>query len=108
MITSLNSIANGTTVHVKSIKASDLKVKLLEMGFCEGKELRVLYRAPFGDLLREAVLQRLLRGFGTTKETASLPLSLEASSCFLDGEASTLNGQRCGIAIFGPSAQGGR
>jgi ferrous iron transport protein A len=49
VITSLNSIANGTIVHVKSIKASDLKVKLLEMGFCEGKELRVLYRAPFGD-----------------------------------------------------------
>lgn len=34
---------------MKSIKASDLKVKLLEMGFCVGKELRVLYRAPFGD-----------------------------------------------------------
>ena len=34
---------------MKSIKASDLKVKLLEMGFSEGKELRVLYRAPFGD-----------------------------------------------------------
>ena len=34
---------------MKSIKASDLKVKLLEMGFCEGKVLRVLYRAPFGD-----------------------------------------------------------
>jgi len=34
---------------VKSIKASDLKVKLLEMGFCDGKELRVLYRAPLGD-----------------------------------------------------------
>jgi ferrous iron transport protein A len=49
VIKSLNSISNGTTVHVKSIKASDLKVKLLEMGFCEGKELRVLYRAPFGD-----------------------------------------------------------
>lgn len=49
MIQSLNSIANGTTVLVKSIKASDLKVKLLEMGFFVGKELRVLYRAPFGD-----------------------------------------------------------
>lgn len=34
---------------MKSIKASDLKVKLLEMGFSEGKEVRVLYRAPFGD-----------------------------------------------------------
>jgi ferrous iron transport protein A len=34
---------------VKNILASDLKVKLLEMGFSEGKELRVLFRAPFGD-----------------------------------------------------------
>ena len=49
MIISLDSIPNGTTVLVKNIKASDLKVKLLEMGFCEGKKLRVLYRAPFGD-----------------------------------------------------------
>ncbi|NVK64542.1 MAG: ferrous iron transport protein A [Flavobacteriales bacterium] len=40
---------NGTTVYVKNIKASALKVKLLEMGFSEGKEVRVLYRAPFGD-----------------------------------------------------------
>jgi len=45
----LNSIKNGTTVYVKNIKASALKVKLLEMGFSEGKEVRVLYRAPFGD-----------------------------------------------------------
>ncbi len=49
MIQSLNSIANGTTVYVKNILASDLKVKLLEMGFSEGKELRVLFRASFGD-----------------------------------------------------------
>jgi ferrous iron transport protein A len=49
VINSLDSISNGTTVLVKNIKACDLKVKLLEMGFCEGKELRVLYRAPLGD-----------------------------------------------------------
>ena len=49
MSQSLESISNGTTVYVKHIKASGLKVKLLEMGFCEGKELRVLYRAPLGD-----------------------------------------------------------
>lgn len=49
VINTLDSIPNGTTVLVKNIKASDLKVKLLEMGFFEGKELRVLYRAPFGD-----------------------------------------------------------
>ncbi|MDG1334311.1 MAG: FeoA family protein [Crocinitomicaceae bacterium] len=49
MINSLDSIPNGTTVLVKNVKASDLKVKLLEMGFSEGKQLRVLYRAPLGD-----------------------------------------------------------
>lgn len=49
MISSLETIANGSTVIVKHIKPSDLKVKLLEMGFCEGRELRVLYRAPLGD-----------------------------------------------------------
>lgn len=46
---SLESIANGTTVYVKRVKASALRVKLLEMGFSEGRELRVLFRAPFGD-----------------------------------------------------------
>lgn len=49
MISSLETIANGSTVIVKHINPSDLKVKLLEMGFCEGRELRVLYRAPLGD-----------------------------------------------------------
>jgi len=45
----LNSIPNGSVVLVKNILASDLRVKLLEMGFCAGKKLKVLYRAPFGD-----------------------------------------------------------
>ena len=45
----MESIANGTTVYVKRVKASALRVKLLEMGFSEGRELRVLFRAPFGD-----------------------------------------------------------
>ena len=34
---------------VRKIIASDLAVKLLEMGIIEGKQLKVLYRAPFGD-----------------------------------------------------------
>lgn len=46
---SLDTIANGSTVYVKRVVASRLRVKLLEMGFSEGKELRVLFRAPFGD-----------------------------------------------------------
>ena len=45
----LLSIPNGTEVVVRKIIASDLAVKLLEMGIIEGKQLKVLYRAPFGD-----------------------------------------------------------
>lgn len=45
----LLSIPNGTEVVVRKIIASDLAVKLLEMGIIEGKHLKVLYRAPFGD-----------------------------------------------------------
>jgi ferrous iron transport protein A len=45
----LSSIPNGTEVLVRKIHASALSVKLLEMGLFEGKQLKVLYRAPFGD-----------------------------------------------------------
>jgi len=45
----LSNVANGQSVVVHAIEASDLRVKLLEMGLVEGKHLRVLYRAPFGD-----------------------------------------------------------
>jgi ferrous iron transport protein A len=45
----LSEIANGQSVIVREIEASDLKVKLMEMGLVSGKNLRVLYRAPFGD-----------------------------------------------------------
>jgi ferrous iron transport protein A len=46
---SLKKIPNGTRVVVREIIASALKVKLMEMGIMEGKEVKVLYRAPFGD-----------------------------------------------------------
>lgn len=49
MSVSLRIIENGTRVVVREISVSALKVKLMEMGIMEGKELRVLYRAPFGD-----------------------------------------------------------
>jgi ferrous iron transport protein A len=45
----LSKIKNGETVIVRQIEESSLKVKLMEMGIVEGKELQVLYRAPFGD-----------------------------------------------------------
>ncbi|MFT5859259.1 MAG: ferrous iron transport protein A [Flavobacteriaceae bacterium] len=49
MSKTLSSIPNGTEVLVRKIHASALSVKLLEMGLFEGKQLKVLYRAPFGD-----------------------------------------------------------
>lgn len=45
----LSKVPNGDVVEVESIDSSDLKVKLLEMGLIEGRNLTVLYRAPFGD-----------------------------------------------------------
>lgn len=44
----LSDISNGQLVIVSAIEASDLRVKLMEMGLVSGKNLRVLYRAPFG------------------------------------------------------------
>lgn len=38
-----------TSVSVTGISESDLRPKLLEMGLYAGKEVRVLFRAPFGD-----------------------------------------------------------
>lgn len=49
MITELSNIANGITVKVSSLKDSSLKVKLMEMGIIMDKQLKVLFRAPFGD-----------------------------------------------------------
>lgn len=45
----LSEIENGQWVKVHKIESSDLRIKLLEMGFIEGKNLHVLFRAPFGD-----------------------------------------------------------
>lgn len=43
----LSNIKNGETAIVCQIEESSLKVKLMEMGVIEGKELQILYRAPF-------------------------------------------------------------
>jgi Fe2+ transport system protein FeoA len=45
----LSNIRDGQSVIVRSIEESKLKVKLMEMGLIEGKRLKVLFRAPFGD-----------------------------------------------------------
>lgn len=42
----LSKIANGEQVIVHEIEASELKVKLMEMGLVNGKRLTVLFRAP--------------------------------------------------------------
>jgi len=43
----LSEIDNGEKVIIRRIKDSSLKIKLLEMGFIEGKVIQALYRAPF-------------------------------------------------------------
>ena len=45
----LSKIANGERAIVHEIVASELKIKLMEMGLIPGKELTVLFRAPLGD-----------------------------------------------------------
>lgn len=45
----LSSIIPGNLVKVTSIHDSALKPKLMEMGLVIGKEIRVLFKAPFGD-----------------------------------------------------------
>ncbi len=47
----LSKIKNGETAIVCQIEESSLKVKLMEMGLIEGKELQVLYRAPFSSMM---------------------------------------------------------
>ena len=49
MNSALSSIKTGQRVSVVSIKDSSLKPKLMEMGFVKGKQLTILFRAPFGD-----------------------------------------------------------
>jgi len=49
VVTELDKIANGRLVTVDSLKDSNLKVKLMEMGLISGKKVKVLFRAPFGD-----------------------------------------------------------
>ncbi|MDX2360606.1 MAG: FeoA family protein [Crocinitomicaceae bacterium] len=45
----LSKIQDGESVIIRSIDASALKVKLMEMGLIEGKCISVLFRAPLGD-----------------------------------------------------------
>lgn len=47
----LSTCKIGEICKVKEIIPSELSSKLLEMGFYHGKELEVLYKAPFGDPL---------------------------------------------------------
>jgi Fe2+ transport system protein FeoA len=49
MSKSLSTIIPGTHVTIASIQDSALKPKLMEMGLVTGKEITVLFKAPFGD-----------------------------------------------------------
>jgi Fe2+ transport system protein FeoA len=43
----LSSLPENTWARVLEIKSGGLAPRLVEMGFCKGSEVRVLYRAPF-------------------------------------------------------------
>lgn len=45
----LSKIGIGERVKVSELPQSALRVKLLEMGLVEGRELRLMFKAPFGD-----------------------------------------------------------
>jgi len=45
----LSIINPGKIVTVEGLEDSSLKPKLMEMGLIAGKQLKVLFRAPFGD-----------------------------------------------------------
>ena len=45
----LSTIISGKHVKVSHIHESTLKPKLLEMGLVAGKEICILFKAPFGD-----------------------------------------------------------
>ena len=45
----LSEINVGQTAIIQNVRASGLKVKLMERGLIKGKSLQLLYRAPFGD-----------------------------------------------------------
>jgi ferrous iron transport protein A len=46
---SLNICKIGEKLRVSNILPSEISSKLLEMGFYSGKEIEILYKAPFGD-----------------------------------------------------------
>jgi len=45
----LSNIKIGEKVIIRKLKDSSFKVKMMEMGLLEGKQLEVLFRAPLGD-----------------------------------------------------------
>jgi len=49
MVKTLSAIRLGQLVTVSKIKDSLLKPKLMEMGLIEGKSIKILFKAPFGD-----------------------------------------------------------
>ncbi|TNF49580.1 MAG: ferrous iron transport protein A [Bacteroidetes bacterium] len=49
MTESLNHITPGVRVQIMNIMNNELKPKLMEMGLVKGRQIEVLFRAPFGD-----------------------------------------------------------
>ena len=51
----LSEINKGQVATIQSISASELRSKLLELGFVKGKEVSLLFHAPFGDPLAVSI-----------------------------------------------------
>lgn len=49
MVSTLAQVKKGQQVIVSSILESGLKSKLMELGIIAGREVTVLFHAPFGD-----------------------------------------------------------
>ena len=55
MIATLSSVPFDQPCIITNVLDSPIKSKLLEMGLVEGKELKVLFKAPFGDPIAVSV-----------------------------------------------------
>lgn len=55
MHATLSSVPFDQPCVITNVLESPIKSKLLEMGLVEGKELKVLFKAPFGDPIAVSV-----------------------------------------------------
>ncbi|MFY7707589.1 MAG: FeoA family protein [Flavobacteriales bacterium] len=49
MKTALSNVIPGNSATITGVKRGELFAKLTELGLFQGKEIKVLFKAPFGD-----------------------------------------------------------